>query len=369
MMKRVLSIICALLTVALVFAQSVSTTEGTEFWLTFLNNAKWDPADEQNKGKMFELQVVVTARQNTQVKIELRGVVIGTLNVQAGQSTEYSVTNRQKDIYLLKSQNSSLYQGLRVYTDDKNTPFTCYTYCRAGDSGASMRDMAMVYPKDLLNKEYFIQTYPEDDYSTELAFVVTEDGTDVQVIPTYPTMQAAPLQWTNLKKGTAVLVASAPHTELNSTVGLSGTQICATKPIAVFNGNQATKIPYREAYSQDYTVEQTLPIVQWGTQFYLGLLKNTNVNAYIITAAYDNTVFEMQEYDINTAQIVTRTITLNAGESIAPKMLTQSGIRQDVIITSKPALCYQRRHVIMMNSMMLNGAIRVARCCRHGNIT
>ena len=340
MMKRVLSIICALLTVVLVFAQSVSTTEGTEFWLTFLNNAKWDPADEQNKGKMFELQVVVTARQNTQVKIELRGVVIGTLNVQAGQSTEYSVTNRQKDIYLLKSQNSSLYQGLRVYTDDKNTPFTCYTYCRAGDSGASMRDMAMVYPKDLLNKEYFIQTYPEDDYSTELAFVVTEDGTDVQVIPTYPTMQAAPLQWTNLKKGTAVLVASAPHTELNSTVGLSGTQICATKPIAVFNGNQATKIPYREAYSQDYTVEQTLPIVQWGTQFYLGLLKNTNVNAYIITAAYDNTVFEMQEYDINTAQIVTRTITLNAGESIAPKMLTQSGIRQDVIITSKPALCY-----------------------------
>ena len=340
MMKRVLSIICALLTVVLVFAQSVSTTEGTEFWLTYLNNAKWDPTDEQNKGKMFELQVVVTARQNTQVKIELRGVVIGTLNVQAGQSTEYSVTNRQKDIYLLKSQNSSLYQGLRVYTDDKNTPFTCYTYCRAGDSGASMRDMAMVYPKDLLNKEYFIQTYPEDDYSTELAFIVTEDGTDVQVIPTYPTMQAAPLQWSNLKKGTAVLVASAPHTELNSTVGLSGTQICATKPIAVFNGNQATKIPYREAYSQDYTVEQTLPIVQWGTQFYLGLLKNTNVNAYIITAAYDNTVFEMQEYDINTAQIVTRTITLNAGESIAPKMLTQSGIRQDVIITSKPALCY-----------------------------
>ena len=339
-MKRVLSIICALLTVVLVFAQSVSTTEGTEFWLTFLNNAKWDPTDDQNKGKMFELQVVVTARQNTQVKIELRGVVIGTLNVQAGQSTEYSVTNRQKDIYLLKSQNSSLYQGLRVYTDDKNTPFTCYTYCRAGDSGASMRDMAMVYPKDLLNKEYFIQTYPEDDYSTELAFVVTEDGTDVQVIPTYPTMQAAPLQWTNLKKGTAVLVASAPHTKLNSTVGLSGTQICATKPIAVFNGNQATKIPYREAYSKDYTVEQTLPIVQWGTQFYLGLLKNTNVNAYIITAAYDNTVFEMQEYDINTAQIVTRTITLNAGESIAPKMLTQSGIKQDVIITSKPALCY-----------------------------
>lgn len=81
MMKRVLSIICALLTVVLVFAQSVSTTEGTEFWLTFLNNAKWDPTDEQNKGKMFELQVVVTARQNTQVKIELRDVVIGTLNV------------------------------------------------------------------------------------------------------------------------------------------------------------------------------------------------------------------------------------------------------------------------------------------------
>ena len=340
MMKRVLSIICALLTVVLVFAQSVSTTEGTEFWLTFLNNAKWDPTDEQNKGKMFELQVVVTARQNTQVKIELRSVVIGTLNVQAGQSTEYSVTNRQKDIYLLKSQNSSLYQGLRVYTDDKNTPFTCYTYCRAGDSGASMRDMAMVYPKDLLNKEYFIQTYPEDDYSTELAFVVTEDGTDVQVIPTYPTMQAAPLQWTNLKKGTAVLVASAPHTELNSTVGLSGTQICATKPIAVFNGNQATKIPYDGAYSQDYVVEQTLPIVQWGTQFYLGLLKNTNVNAYIITAAYDNTVFEMQEYDINTDQIVTRTITLNKGESIDPNMLESDGVKQDVIITSKPALCY-----------------------------
>ena len=165
-------------------AQQVVTTEGTEYWLTFLNNAKWDPQDDLNDGKKFELELVVTARQATQVRVELRGAVIATLNVPAGGTAEQSLVNWQKQIYLLESQNANLYQGLRVYTEDKNTPFTCYTYTRTGDPGISLRDIAMVYPVDLLDKEYFIQTYPDDDYSTQLAFVVTEDNTDVQVFPT-----------------------------------------------------------------------------------------------------------------------------------------------------------------------------------------
>ena len=320
-------------------AQQVVTTEGTEYWLTFLNNAKWDPQDDLNDGKKFELELVVTARQATQVRVELRGAVIATLNVPAGGTAEQSLVNWQKQIYLLESQNANLYQGLRVYTEDKNTPFTCYTYTRTGDPGISLRDIAMVYPVDLLDKEYFIQTYPDDDYSTQLAFVVTEDNTDVQVFPTYLTLQQTPLAWTNLRKGTAVLVASAPHQGTNSSVGLSGTRVCASKPIAVFNGNQATKSPYDGAYSSGYMVEQTLPIVQWGTKFYLALLGNTKSNSYVITAAYDNTEFQMLGYDEDLDQVVTQTVTLNRGESIDPNLLDEY-VKQDVIITSKPALCY-----------------------------
>ena len=60
-------------------------------------------------------------------------------------------------------------------------------------------------------------------------------------------------------------------------------------------------------------VEQTLPIVQWGTKFYLALLGNTKSNSYVITAAYDNTEFQMLGYDEDLDQVVTQTVTLNRG--------------------------------------------------------
>ena len=92
-------------------AQQVVTTEGTEYWLTFLNNAKWDPQDDLNDGKKFELELVVTARQATQVRVELRGAVIATLNVPAGGTAEQSLVNWQKQIYLLESKDFLQFPG------------------------------------------------------------------------------------------------------------------------------------------------------------------------------------------------------------------------------------------------------------------
>ena len=45
------------------------STEGNDFWLTFMNNANFDPSSPLNASITFELKVAISARQQTHVFI------------------------------------------------------------------------------------------------------------------------------------------------------------------------------------------------------------------------------------------------------------------------------------------------------------
>ena len=331
------------------------STEGNDFWLTFMNNNMINPEDPANKNNpefKFEMKVALSAREEMDIVIAAGSVVIETVHVHAGATLTYTIDNNSyaKDIYLFESEVQK-YQGVHVYAAEgsKDKVFSCFLYSRDGGTGLSSRDASLVMPTRLLGKEYIVQTYPEDLKSTQLAIVATEDNTTVKIVPTFntyggKTTAGSTITLTNLSKGEAYLVASKEHEGEDFVVDLSGTTICSDKPIAVFNGNQQTGIPNREAYSQDFMVEQSIPIEQWGTEFYLTNLENTRINYALVTAAYADTKVEIVTYNAETGSSETNSVLLDKAGKTTPPIAINDSKRKEVIIRSvvpgKPILCY-----------------------------
>ena len=317
------------------------STEGNDFWLTFMNNANFDPSSPLNASITFELKVAISARQQTHVFIEAGNTVLER-DVAANTTEIVDVSDLYALIYLLNSEVGGIYKGVHVYTLEPNKNFSCFNYSRNGEAGESSRDATLIIPTKFMGKEYYVQTYYEDNFSSEFAIVATDSNTHVCITPTYQTMQHQKDQkWeVTLEKGDAYLVASTPHLGSNVKVDLSGSRICSDKPVAVFNGNQQTSIPYHESNSKDYLSEQILPISQWGTDFYMSLLDSTKENYAIFTAAYDGTVVTIDCYLGSTGQVATVTRNLNHHQSTSPLPMKTNGVTEMVIHSNKPVMCY-----------------------------
>ena len=319
------------------------TTEDTDFWLTFMRNGgNFSP--ETSPNIIFELKIAVSARQATTVHFAIGNTDVHTHALQAGETYVYDVSDQYAQIYLMESEMDGVYKGVHVYTEEDGHAFSCFNYSRFGEAGVSSRDASLIIPTKYMGKEYYVQTYYEDAYSSEFAVVATEDNTEVFITPSYQTLgghaanQQIPV--TLEKAGDAYLVASALHQGNNIKVDLSGSKICADKPVAVFNGNQETSIPFHESNSVDYLGEQILPITQWGKDFYLAKLGSTKLNYTILTAAYNDTHVDIEYYMPGVGTGV-RKDTLHAGESTEPlAMLESDGIEQMVIHSDLPIMCY-----------------------------
>ena len=79
------------------------TTEGNDFWLTFMNNANFDPTSATNANITFELKVAVSARQQTHVILEV-GTAQYEHTVQANETYFFDLSPMASDIYLLQSE-------------------------------------------------------------------------------------------------------------------------------------------------------------------------------------------------------------------------------------------------------------------------
>ena len=323
-------------------SSTYGTTEGHDFWLTFMNNAMFDPSASANANVKFELNVIVAARQQTTVVIEVGGEPVATIPVQPNQIETYNLASYSGDVYLYEINETlqEIKKGVHVYSTDGD--FSCFSYSRVGEKGSSSRDASLIIPTEFLGKEYIVQTYPIDDKATEFAIVATEDNTVVNIVPSCDLFGGWPANNTytinNLNRGDAYLLASKEHLDENIEVDLTGTQICSTKPIAVFNGNIQTKIDYAERNSEDHLIEQSLPINQLGTDFYLSLLDSTKTNRFRITATQPNTLVKYYYPDPSWYYEET----LGIGESSDPIELSseEGGALEVHIETDKPVIMY-----------------------------
>ena len=292
----------------------VVTSEGTDFWVAFLDNPDITQGNRS-------LSIVACPNRNCHVTIS---------NPNTGWSqTNYITTNTVNQFYIPLAQahttNSGVVENKGIHVTSNDT-ITLYAITR----GYPNQDYTNVLPLHMLRSDYMVQTFPQDRYSAEFAIVAAEDSVTVDF-----TMRGNSINgFRNGESYSVFLPRAGMMYQVESTLpgDLSGTRISARdgKRIAVFNGDACAYIPdYNTGNSCDHVVEQAMPTDYWGTKF-VAIGANRQKKDYIrITALNNNCVIK-----INNAV----RSTINAGNTYQYQMTTSTS--NDYIENSQPAMTH-----------------------------
>ena len=269
-MKKIVSIITLALITSMVFAQT-HTTEGTDFWLTFMSNYTRQPNDNA-----LQLKLIISAREQTSVTVSNPNTSwTKTVNVAGSNISEIIIPNQQ--CYTSDAEKISK-TGINVKADK---PISLY----ASNYSDASYDATNVLPLNVLTGNYIIQTYEvsreEAGYAKEFAVVATDNNTLIEINPhartTTGKLKNIPFTIT-LNKGEVYQVMSVDDNN-----NLSGSTIHASKPVAVFSGNQCANVPSGCDWC-DHIVEQAMPTSLWGKQFAVTAALQQTENRIMITA-------------------------------------------------------------------------------------
>lgn len=249
-----------------------NTTEGTEFWVTFMRNSGSSGQDNKD---MF-LYLYATSRENAVVTVKNpnNSESAITFNVRAGKQDSCLVPNSWAYIETDKTVTNF---GVKVTS---NKPIALYA---TNQHSSGKYDATNVLPATALTGEYVVQTYQIDQYSTEFAIVATRSQTvtiqlkkttiDIQEYETngrvvVTSTDTETIQLT-MRAGQAYLYRSASDdggASANRATSLAGTTICSDDPIAVFIGGQSAKVP---SDPENHIFSQQYPTDKWGKNFYV----------------------------------------------------------------------------------------------------
>ncbi len=302
--KNTYLFICTFLLALPMIAQEV-TTQGKEFWLSYMGNGFKDNGFQS----YVQTQVLVSAKRSCSGTIS---------NPSTGWSKNFSVEANDItsiDIPLAQGYNETsdyevvTQKGLQIVTTD-----TVSVYCT--NVASNSFDATYVLPVHALGDDYIIQTYDQSaavqyfsDLTTYLTsaflIVAVEDSTIVDITPQVKTLSgtAAGIETSvTLQAGETYQVRS--HTGSGSR-DLTGSRVTTRdcKPIAVFNGNTLTTIPDVDN-GYDHIFEQAMPVRSWGRKFVVTASTSRRRDLVkIVSAANDNvitrngqTIATLQEY-------------------------------------------------------------------------
>ena len=298
------------------FAQSTST-QGTEFWVSFMTNGHKYHSSAPNGGDWILTQVLISGKRDCTGSIT---------NPQTGWSQDFSVQANNittvdipEDVaYIDGTSEQVLNRGIQITSSD-----TISVFCT--NIAHLSFDASYVLPSQSLADDYIIQTFDQSNASSSFSYVsdnqtsaflivATEDNTTVDIIPsvkTYADRPAGQNITIHLNKGQAYQVRSH-KSDNNDSRDLSGSRVIARdcKRIAVFNGNTLTAIP-GQAGSYDHIFEQAMPVQSWGKRFVVTKSLERDYDIVKIISASDN-----NEIYKNGALIAT----LNTGQSHSFKL-------------------------------------------------
>jgi hypothetical protein len=255
-------------------------TQGREFWLTF-------PLNRNGAG---ELKLFIGGQVNTAGTVSIPGLSYAqNFNVTAGQFTVITLPAGAE----ITANDAVQDNGVHVTATQEVTVYGS-TYV-AGALSDDSADAYMGLPADVLGTDYLVLGYETDDNvdypGSQFALVGTQDDTTVVITPTADTWNGSigrlagePYQIT-LNQGQTYLL----YADQFGGDDLTGTDIHADKPIAVFGGNRCANIPY--GYEACATVvEQLPPTWAWGKEFAaVPLATRSNGDTFRILAAQDDT--------------------------------------------------------------------------------
>ena len=310
-----LSLFACLFALPTAFSQDVST-QGTEFWVSFLGNGfktRFDTWSGEPDFTWLRIQLIVSAKRDCNCTIKNPNTNYEqTFHVNANSTYLFDDIPWNEAYMELEEHGQILNKGLRITADD-----TVSVYC-ANIAEVSF-DASYVLPTPALGNDYIIQTYNQSTtsnsnygsyYTSAFLIVATEDGeTTVDITPTVNTLDGhtAHNEYNiTLRKGETYQVRS--HNNYSGSRDLSGTRVTARdcKKIAVFNGNNLTMVP-DGGNDSDCIFEQAMPLAAWGRKFVVTASLGRQLNDIVkITSAQDNNEI------LRNGEVLA---SLNAGES------------------------------------------------------
>jgi PKD repeat protein len=304
-------------------AQNV-TTQGTEFWVSFMTNITYPLGFPE--AQWLHTEVLICAKRDCQGIIK---------NPNTGWLQRFTV--EADSIFVIDLPRNQAYfeeyqyeqirdKGVIITTTD-----TVSVYCANNVHGSF--DASYVLPTSSLADDYIITSYGQSvlsDYAHSGAFVVvaTEDNTTIDITPSAPTLGGIPAHQEfsiTLNRGQAYQVRS---THWGDKRDLSGTRVTARdcKKIAIFNGNEYTGV---SDGSGSCVFEQAMPLRSWGKRFIITSSLHRDEDYVKITSSADNNVIRKN------GEIL---CTLDANESFTFRLNT--GNKSCYIETSRRSAVY-----------------------------
>jgi hypothetical protein len=317
-------------------AQEFPDSKGRDFWMSFMpnwhnneNELAADPAMQRE----HQLYVYIGAERPTKGRVTWRRNDGSTL-VDTFQITDVRNIVRLSKFYqnielrgitpsgtgnlnYTNSQNETVaLQSVHVEAEDDVTVY-------ALNQATLTSEAFMVLPTDALSDDYMVVAYNSDvrmsgnvpgPNTTPSQFVVvaSEDSTIVDITPSVGTVKNRTRETVSIRldQGESYLVQADPR--MGFLTDLTGSIVRASKPVAVFGGQQRAIVPIAQVDnlgSRDCLIEQMTPIRTWGKSAYITPFArssnevNIGTDLYRVVAAFDSTeVF----VDGNLAQMLMR---------------------------------------------------------------
>ena len=320
-MRKIAFILCFLWTVLPIVAQEedVPISAGTDFYFTV-----FDHSPEHQQTIFLQIQACKLTRMTIQV---------GNKPVQ--------YMNDEFGVCLGQVIQADPLEVVHVQT-------TAPCYVSAMVVGSTCGAETAILPTHLLGCSYMLQGMPgslielngvpTQTYS-QFSIVGTSNNTSMTIqspinlkcVTTNQTIAAGSKKRFLLDDGQVLLFQPVNYAQ-----DITGVQVHSNQPVAVFQGNNLTRIYPGENWA-DYTWEQARPITNWGTEFIVPKSALLQFNIPKVTALQDNT--DVYCWVNGTKIFMT---TLNAGESYARTFDTGTSGTLDAvhIQTTKPACCY-----------------------------
>ena len=275
-------------------------SEGTRFWVTFLSNNNGIADDDAKK----VVQLVAASRNGATVTIHYsEGGTPQDVETVIPAGGQAAITVDKSRAYNLAAGKNS--RSVLVTSTDTISLF------------ASVRDdskfeSTYVLPEPALGSEYVIQNNRRNipGFRSEFAIIATAPGiTKIHIKrreiseSTTPTTDVGiddPL--VSLTQGQVYFFKSSQQYFDDEALeyyykNLSGTEIYAEddKKIAVFQADEATITPFVSGYTENYTVEQALPLSSWGKEFLVVRSIRAKYEIVRITSAYASTTVTIKD--------------------------------------------------------------------------
>lgn len=293
------------------FATGASSTEGTDFWLTF----------DSNLGAAQDLRIYLASSSNASVSISWPDGSTTSHSVAAG-NVETVVADSYADAHVNRASQGTAANGIHITSDVRIAVYGAHI-------AGSTSDAFVAIPTTSLGTEYMLLSHPATiaSYPGRFSLIAAEAGTTtVSITPSVGLAGGQTAGGTysiSLQQGEVYTSQSVA----TSGADISGTVISADKKLVVTSGVDCVNVIFGAC---DHVVQYIPPTVSWGKSFILpGSINADRPDRYRIVASEDGTTVSIDGVQV---------ATLSSGQVHQFDPTGSNAQQTQLLETNKPAL-------------------------------